>query len=176
MRKTSPMSFGGQPVIDVHAHALLPEVDAVVDGHPMLDVQTRLEQIRNGDAAMPVNGVMIRERLPGLTELAPRLAAMDEAGVDVQAVSPSPSHYHYWADAELARTVCEVANTSIKGLVGHAPERLVGLGMVPLQHPLLAAEMLEEAVTGQGLAGVMISSHAPTGDGRTIELSDPGLD
>ncbi|MFA9430190.1 amidohydrolase family protein [Egicoccus sp. AB-alg2] len=167
---------GADLVVDVHAHALLPAIDDIVAGHPMLDVQSRLERIRNGDEAMPINGEMVRTRLPRLLELAPRLAAMDEARVDVQIVSPSPNQYHYWADPELARRICDAANASIAALVDQAPDRLVGIGMVPLQHPLLAAEILDEAVSRHGLVGVELSSHAPTGDGGTVELSDFALD
>jgi aminocarboxymuconate-semialdehyde decarboxylase len=164
------------PVVDVHAHALLPTVDELVAGHPMLKAQVALDRARNGGEALAVNGEMIRARLPRLLELEPRLAAMDAADVDVQVVSPSPSHYHYWADPELARELCREANTAINALAARAPTRLRGMGMVPLQHPALAAELLEEAVHDHRLAGVVISSHAPTRDGGTIELSDPRLE
>src|SRR5690606_39141580 len=51
-----------------------------------------------------------------------------------------------------------------------APDRLRGLGLVPLQHPEHTVPALDHAL-GQGLAGVEISSHAP---GR--ELSDPAYE
>jgi aminocarboxymuconate-semialdehyde decarboxylase len=82
-------------------------------------------------------------------------------------VSPSPSHYHYWADARLADRVCRLANEGTAQHCAKAPDRLSGLGLVPLQHPELAPALLDHALE-QGLRGVEISSHAP---GR--ELSDP---
>jgi aminocarboxymuconate-semialdehyde decarboxylase len=113
---------------------------------------------------------MIAERMGRLTRVPERLADMDAAGVDVQIVSPSPSHYHYWADRDLARTVWRLANEGTAAHCAEAPGRLHGLGLVPLQHPGPAVEALDHALS-LGLKGVEISSHAP---GR--ELSDPKLE
>ncbi|MGW1672393.1 amidohydrolase family protein [Streptomyces sp. NPDC002324] len=158
------------PTIDVHAHLLLPQVEEAVAGNPGLAAARRLDARRNGPEALAVNGRMVRDRIPRLTDVEARLTAMDASGIDVQLVSPSPSHYHYWADENLARTVWELANAGTAAHVAQAPDRLHGLGLVPLQHPDLAVEALDHAL-GLGLRGVEISSHAP---GR--ELSDPAYD
>ncbi|MET7474073.1 amidohydrolase family protein [Streptomyces sp. NPDC005648] len=158
------------PTIDVHAHVLLPEVDALVAGLPGLAEARALDARRNGPAALAVNGPMVGERVPRLTDVAVRLAAMDAQGVDVQLVSPSPSHYHYWADEETAEKVYRLANEATAAHCARARDRLHGLGLAPLQHPESAVRALEHAV-GLGLSGVEISSHAP---GR--ELSDPAYE
>ncbi|CAL9291973.1 amidohydrolase family protein [Streptomyces sp. SudanB182_2057] len=155
------------PTVDVHAHVLLPEVEALVAGLPGLAEARALDARRNGPAALEVNGPMVRERVPRMTDPRLRLAAMDAQGVDVQLVSPSPSHYHYWADEDTAAKVYRLANEATAAHCSAAPDRLRGLGLVPLQHPGQAVRALEHALE-QGLAGVEISSHAP---GR--ELSDP---
>ncbi|POX50908.1 amidohydrolase family protein [Streptomyces sp. Ru72] len=155
------------PTVDVHAHVLLPEVDALVADLPGLAGARALDARRNGPAALAVNGPMVRERAPRMTDVTARLAAMDAQGVDVQLVSPSPSHYHYWADEETAEKVFRRANEATAAHCAQAPGRLHGLGLVPLQHPEQAVRALEHALE-QGLLGVEISSHAP---GR--ELSDP---
>lgn len=158
------------PTVDVHAHVLLPEVDALVEGRPGAAEARVLEARRNGPDALAVSGTMVRERLPRLTDPGVRLAAMDTQGVDVQLVSPSPSHYHYWADEETAEKVYRLANEASAAHCSAAPDRLRGLGLVPLQHPPLAVEALDHALS-QGLLGVEISSHTP---GR--ELSDPAYE
>lgn len=164
------------PTIDVHAHILLPGVEAAVATAPGLAAHRALDGRRNGPEAAAVSGAMVRERLPLLTDPAQRLAAMDAAGVDIQLVSPSPSHYHYWADQALARDVWQAANTGTADHCAKAPDRLIGLGLVPLQHPELAPEALTHALN-HGLRGVQISSHAAGPDGaRPVELSDPRLD
>jgi aminocarboxymuconate-semialdehyde decarboxylase len=158
------------PTIDIHAHLLLPEVEETVAGRPGLAEARALDARRNGPAALAVNGPMVGARVPKLTDTAVRLAAMDAQGVDIQLVSPSPSHYHYWAESQLAATVCRLANEGTAAHCAKAPDRLHGLGLVPLQHPVLAVELLDHALE-QGLRGVEISSHAP---GR--ELSDPAYE
>ncbi|KUL43826.1 amidohydrolase [Streptomyces sp. NRRL F-4489] len=163
-------AFPTCPTVDVHAHLLLPRVEEAVAGHPALAGARVLDARRNGRAALAVNGPMVRDRIPLLTDPARRLAAMDAAGIDIQLVSPSPSHYHYWADEQLARTAHELANTGTAAHCAQAPDRLYGLGLAPLQHPRLAVELLDHALD-QGLLGIEISSHAP---GR--ELSDPAYE
>ncbi|WTJ79231.1 amidohydrolase [Kitasatospora sp. NBC_01539] len=158
------------PTVDVHAHLLLPEVEALVADAPALAEARALDARRNGPEALAVSGPMVRERIPLLTDVTARLAAMDAQGVDVQLVSPSPSHYHYWADETTARQVWQTADRVTADHCAKAPERLRGLGLVPLQHPHLAVEALDHALDG-GLLGVEISSHAPG-----VELSDPRLE
>ncbi|WP_327313246.1 amidohydrolase family protein [Streptomyces sp. NBC_01235] len=158
------------PTVDVHAHILIPEVEEAVAGLPGLVEARALDARRNGPAALAVSGPMVRERIPRATDAALRLAAMDAQGVDVQLVSPSPSHYHYWADEEIAEKVYRLANEATAAHCAQAPDRLKGLGLVPLQHPALAVDALEHALD-LGLLGVEISSHTP---GR--ELSDPAYD
>ncbi|WP_328479232.1 amidohydrolase [Streptomyces sp. NBC_00377] len=158
------------PTTDVHAHLLLPEVEEAVAGHPGLAEARALDARRNGPAALAVNGPMVGARVPQLTDAAVRLTAMDAQGVDIQLVSPSPSHYHYWAEPQLAQIVCRLANEGTAAHCAKAPDRLYGLGLVPLQHPDLVVGLLDHALD-QGLRGVEISSHAP---GR--ELSDPAYE
>ncbi|MER6157663.1 amidohydrolase family protein [Streptomyces sp. NPDC001868] len=158
------------PTVDVHAHILIPEVEEAVAGLPGLAEARALDARRNGPASLAVSGPMVRALLPRATDVSVRLAAMDAQGVDVQLVSPSPSHYHYWADEETAEKVYRLANEATAAHCAQAPDRLRGLGLVPLQHPEQAVRALEHALE-QGLSGVEISSHAP---GR--ELSDPAYE
>jgi aminocarboxymuconate-semialdehyde decarboxylase len=160
------------PIVDVHAHVLLPGLQAMAaDRDPDgFAAAGELDLRRQGAASSAVSGAMIRERFPRLTVLARRLADMDATGVDVQVVSPSPSHYYPWAAAALAGDIARAANRAVAALLAEAPERLIGLGLVPLQHPALCPDLLDDALD-QGLAGVEISSFAPG-----VELSDERLD
>ncbi|OZC81764.1 amidohydrolase [Rhodococcus sp. 06-412-2C] len=159
------------PIIDVHAHTIVPEVEAVVAGHPGLVAHRALDALRNGAESQQVSGRMVASKIPQLTTIDRRLADMDAAGIDVQVVSPSPSQYHYWADRELAEVVTASANRGIAALVAEEPSRLTGLGLIALQHPDTAVDALDDAVVTCGLAGVEISSFAPG-----VELSDERLE
>jgi len=156
--------------VDVHAHVLLPEIEALVEGAPGLAEARSLDARRNGPAALAVNAPMVRERAPHMVDVGARLSLMGTQGVDVQLVSPSPSHYHYWAGGTVAEQVYRLANEATAAHCSAAPDRLRGLGLVPLQHPRLTVRALDHALE-QGLYGVEISSHAP---GR--ELSDPAYE
>lgn len=160
-------------ICDVHAHLLLPALQQEVERRAPEEMAAaaRLELQRNGAASLAVSGPMVGARIPRLTDVTVRLAEMDRQGVDRQWVSISPNHFYPWADEDLAAFVAAEINAAIAAHVASAPERLVGLGVVPLQHPALIVPALEDAVLGQGLAGVEISSFA--GD---VELSDERLD
>lgn len=179
------------PVVDVHAHVLLPALAQYAAESAPKDFAAAqaLDARRQGPESLAASGAMIKERWPQLVDLPRRLADMDAAGIDVQLVSPSPSHYYYFAGPELAASLARRANTAVRDLVTAAPARLAGLGLVPLQHPDLMVEALEHAVLECGLLGVEIGSYAPGtaanpgADGRpegpiagTVELSDPRLE
>lgn len=163
-----------RPVVtDVHAHILLPSLHAEIERRAPEGVRAAaaLELTRNGAESLAVSGPMVGSRVPKLTDVTVRLADMDAQGVDRQWVSASPNHFYPWADEELAVWAARESNRLIAAHVALAPERLTGLGLVPLQHPDRIVECLDDAVVDHGLAGVEISSFA--GD---VELSDPRLE
>ena len=169
------------PTVDVHAHILIPALqqrvaDADSDGFAALQA---LEMRRNGPESLAASGRMIKERWPQLTDLDRRLADMDAQGVDVQLVSPSPSHFYYFSGEKLSLELAKQANEAVRDFVDRAPDRLNGLGLVPLQHPHLMVEALQHAVLECGLLGVEIGSFAATQsdpERSTVELSDLRLE
>lgn len=172
-----------QGPIDVHAHLLLPGLaEEMAQRAPGLTDQAgALEVRRNGPESMQASGKMIGDRFGKLTDLDTRLAQMDAQGVARQWVSPSPSHFYPWADAELARFAWTRAHRDLAEHVAGAPDRLDGLGLIPLQHPEQCVEALEDAVLGHGFLGVEISSFADADPddasyADTVELSDPRLE
>ena len=145
--------------IDIHAHALIEEVETAVRGHP--DWRREMEQVARltGEASLHHNRqLMNNEWMPGLTRIDRRVAAMDKMGIDVQAVSVVPTQYHYWADRDLATRLVSIANQGIAEICAARPDRLVGLGLAALQHPDLAVVQLDHAVRRLGLKGVIVST------------------
>jgi aminocarboxymuconate-semialdehyde decarboxylase len=156
--------------VDVHAHAVIPAA-LRFGGDPRAVAAAKREAELLGSDAVEVNRVMIERVAPLLTELPRRLAAMDGMGVDVQVVSPSPVHYHDWADEQLAAQISREVNEGIAALCAKSSDRLTGLGIAPLHHPALAAGELAYAIGTLGLRGVEIPTRA--GD---RELGDPELE
>src|SRR6267378_2928041 len=71
-------------------------------------------------------------------DLDARLAAMDEQGVEVHALSLSQP-MGYWADGELAKCISETYNDALARAHERHPKRLVGLATLPMHEPALAA-------------------------------------
>ncbi|MDS2173439.1 amidohydrolase family protein [Nesterenkonia sp. CL21] len=160
-------------ITDVHAHLLMPDLQAEVERRDPAGVAAaaELEMVRQGEESLRASAAMIGSRFAALTDLETRLSRMDSQGVDRQWVSPSPNHYYPWADEELAVWAACEANRHIAEHVADAPDRLTGLGLVPLQQPQALVHCLEDAVSTRSLAGVEVSSFA--GD---VELSDERLE
>jgi predicted TIM-barrel fold metal-dependent hydrolase len=158
------------PVVDVHAHLAVPAAEALVASAIGMAEEIAAEQAAHSAQSLEVNRAQLARVVPLMADLDRRLADMDAMGVDVQAVGPMPMH-HYWTDAALAADFTRATNEGIAAFCARAPQRLAGLGTVPLQHPELAAAELRHAVRTLGLRGASVST---TVAGR--ELADPAHD
>jgi aminocarboxymuconate-semialdehyde decarboxylase len=127
--------------VDVHAHCSIPE-------------------------AMALLGLKVGPPTLLMSDPAERLRAMDEQGIDVEALSINA--YWYKADREVARELIRIQNEKLAEICAAHPERFVAFASVALQHPDLAAEQLENAVKRYGLRGAAVGGSV---DGA--ELADP---
>ncbi len=137
--------FNGRHVktIDVHAHCAIPEAMALLD--------------RRADRP----GLLMAE-----TPLADRIRAMDEQGIDMEALSINP--YWYGADRDLAAEIIRIQNEKLAEISASMPDRFVAFATNALQHPDLAAEQLEDGVKKYGLRGASVG-----GSVNGEELADP---
>src|SRR5437773_8509419 len=125
--------------VDVHAHCAVPEAMALM-----------------GLKVEPQTLIMGQDRI----------RAMDEQGIDVEALSVNP--YWYKAERDLARALIKIQNEKLAELCASQPDRFVAFATVALQYPDLAAEQLEEGVKKLGLRGGSIGASV-----YGEELSDP---
>ncbi|WP_406438120.1 amidohydrolase [Streptomyces sp. NBC_01613] len=158
------------PVVDFHGHLAAPAADALIAATPGLAAELAAEQRAHSPASLAANRAQLQRLAGKLTDVSERLADLDAMGVDIQVVGPMPMH-HYWADPDLAVRLARTVNQAVAAHCAQAPERLYGLGTVPLQHPDLAVALLDKAVTEYGLYGISVST---TVEGR--ELADPRHD
>jgi aminocarboxymuconate-semialdehyde decarboxylase len=115
-------------VVDIHAHMLVPAVEAIVADRPERALALREQAEAAGAESTQHNRQLFaNDYLPKLTDVATRLEAMDAMGVDMQAVSLSPTQYYYWADRDLARAIARAANEHLAELSAAHPDRFVGL-------------------------------------------------
>jgi aminocarboxymuconate-semialdehyde decarboxylase len=127
--------------IDVHAHCSVPE-------------------------AMALMGLKVAPTTLLMAQPAERLRAMDEQGIDVEALSINP--YWYKAERDVAKELIRIQNEKLAEICAANPERFVAFASVALQHPDLAAEQLEEGVKKYGLRGAGVG-----GSVNGLELADP---
>ena len=165
------MRLADQISIDIHAHAIIPESEAIARSNSGWDRANEVAALDTGRASTEHNRtLMTTVYRPKFADVEVRLRAMDAMGIDVQAVSPAPL-YHYWAGRELAGKIVASANQGISALCARRPDRLVGFAMLSMQHPDLAVEQLEHAMRTLKLKGAIISTHV-----NDSELADPKYD
>jgi len=145
------------PVIDIHCHIVSPEAAALVRESGLAPDEP-MGHFSN-EATRAVNKAQAETVRPMLTSVERRLADMDRMGVDIQAISPAPPQYFYWTPPELGRDAARLINDNISATVAKHPDRLVGLGTVPMQAPEFAVAELERAVKGLGLRGVELCTN-----------------
>jgi aminocarboxymuconate-semialdehyde decarboxylase len=163
------MSIAAGASIDIHAHAIVPELEPIVRNEDGFRRELeRMAASASADSARHNRDLMRTVYAPRFANVGERIAAMDAMGIDVQAVSPAPTQYHYWANRGVAERITETANAGVATLCANHPDRLVGLGTVPLQHPEFAAAALEHALADHGLRGVIVNTNV-----NGIDLADP---
>ena len=98
-----------------------------------------------------------------------RIQAMDEQGIDIEALSINPN---FWdkLERDLQAQIVQLQNEKVAEICAKTPDRFVGLASVSLAHPDLAAEQLDTAVKKLGMRGALIG-----GSVNGADLSDPKL-
>ena len=131
--------------IDVHSHCVIPEAMALMGQKIAGDVKGQLDQV-----------IVVENRL----------RAMDEQGIDMEALSINPSWYRL--ERDLVTKAIKIQNEKLAELCAAHPDRFVAYASVALQYPDLAVQQLEEAVKKLGLRGAAVGAKVG-GD----EFSDP---
>jgi aminocarboxymuconate-semialdehyde decarboxylase len=132
--------------VDVHAHCHVPEAMALM--------------------GLKVTGAPNLPAVLVMSQAADRIRAMDEQGIDVEALSINA--FWYKADRDVAQKIIAIQNEKLAEACAANPERFVAFASVALQFPDLAAEQLEQGVKKYGLRGAAIG-----GSVNGEELSDP---
>ena len=87
-----------------------------------------------------------------------RLRDMDEAGIDMQVISPVCLHEGL-VDPSEATAAAKVTNDEIYRIIKQYPKRFAGFAGLACHDPEGAAKELERAVKDLGLKGAMVYSH-----------------
>lgn len=102
---------------------------------------------------------------PGIEDLGEgRIAAMDEAGIDVQILSNVPGAEA--VEPPLAVELTTQANDAVAAAVTKYPGRFLGFATLPMRDPQAAAAELERTVRDHGFVGALINGHV---NGRYLD-------
>jgi len=155
--------------IDVHTHFVPREMPPAPGRNPRWPTV----EVKSGDqAAIMIGGRLFRTVDSRSWDAERRLEDMGEDGVGVQVVSPMPELLSHWFPVEDADLLADHVNHAIAELCSGHPRDFVGVGMVPVQDPILAARKLQ-MVKSLGLCGIEIGTHIdglPLGDARLNEF------
>src|SRR6202046_4729085 len=127
---------------------------------------SRLDPLARDDTRAGVPPGEMGERLREVG--ARRIAAMDEAGLDIQVISLTSPGLQNLPPDEATRLQVET-NDRIAELVNLHPDRFQGFATLASPAPAAAAEELERAVTKLGLNGALLFGR--TGE-RNLDHSD----
>jgi aminocarboxymuconate-semialdehyde decarboxylase len=131
--------------IDIHSHCVIPEAMALMG-----------QKLGGGVRGQEQQVIVFEERL----------GAMNEQGIDMEALSINPTWYRL--DRDRAAKVISLQNEKLADLCAAHPERFVAFASLALQFPDLAVQQLETAVKKYNLRGAAIGGSV-AGD----EFADP---
>ena len=157
----------GHP-IDVHAH-WYPKawLDLLAQHGPAAGLEWR--EVEGKGPQFKVGHLTTGPAGPRFIDLDARIAAMDEQGVAVHALSLSQPMV-YWAGRELGNRLASAYNDELARAHEAYPRRLVGLATLPLHAPDLAVREVERAAALPGVRGFYLATRV-----LAQELSDPAL-
>src|SRR5262249_52438744 len=130
---------------------------------PAIEEEFRTQRNPDATSASPLG-----EDLADLGER--RLAAMDQAGIDLQVISHTTPGVQALGP-ERATELARDANDRLAAAVSEHPDRFAGFATLPTPAPEAAADELERAVRELGLKGAMVNGHTA---GRFLD--DPSFD
>lgn len=144
-------------VIDIHSHFVPQDFPAPPSGVPESEWPV-MQAMDDGRAQMVIGGEPFRVFDTAYWDVAGRLEFMDREGIDFQLLSPLPELLGYWFAPETTEALARHMHAQMAAAIASAPDRLAGIGMVPLQDVPRAVAMLEE-ISGLGFKGVLVASN-----------------
>ncbi|WP_179273580.1 MULTISPECIES: amidohydrolase family protein [unclassified Rhodococcus (in: high G+C Gram-positive bacteria)] len=128
-------------MIDVHAHLFFDELLGMAgDYGPALASSSSGNELVTGSYRWPMGGLTRLSIDPS-----ERVAALDEAGIDMQVVSLSPLWFFHHTSVDVAGPFLRRANELVAEFCARAPGRLLGLAAIPAQDAESAVAELERA-------------------------------
>jgi len=143
------------PIIDTHAHIVVPEI--LRDAKPAETWRPRVVW-ENGKQFVEYGPKRIGSATREFVTPEKILDELTKSGVDAALLCPWVSLVRYEATPEESLNACQVQNDALSSLVKKYQKQIAALGMIPLQDVALAIKELERLMKS-GLKGVEIGTH-----------------
>lgn len=153
-------------VIDVHAHWYPPEWVALMEREGDAN-GARMGRNERGLVTAIIPGLSVVFQ-PQYIDIATRLAAMDKTGVAMHALSLTQP-MAFWAPPAFGLKLCQTYNDACVAVHQKHPDRFVGLAMLPMQDPKLAAEELDRVAKLSAIRGIYMATHI---NGKNLDERD----
>ncbi len=153
--------------IDVHNHIILLNAFSKLKQKYSAFIP-RIEAEPNGMYTLTIRGHKVLSRRKGRYDLEERIKDMDRMHVCIHTLTVGPNTLYYDLDSQAGLELSKAQNEAMAEVVEKHPDRFVGLGVVPLQDPVLAAEEAERAVKTLGLKGFAVG---PSINGKNLDDS-----
>jgi len=150
--------------VDVHAHLSVPAGEALAKPYFRRELEPRV--LHSSDESLRYNREVRHapEQAARFEEPEARIEDMDHQGIDVQVLAVPPTEYFYWLEPEVALRACRLQHERLAEVVARHPDRFVAVANLPMDHPALAVEVMEEAARDLCFPGFQISADVNGGD------------
>ncbi|MBM2811939.1 MAG: amidohydrolase, partial [Chloroflexi bacterium] len=118
-------------------------------GRDWIEFPERFEQLTPHQRSLPC-ALVPGKHNPGYFDAVARAKWLDEAGIDMQVLVPSPSPFGYNLDPEFGLAICRSYNNAIGRVIQRCPGRYIGLSFLPMQDPMAAIDELDRATIELG--------------------------
>ncbi|XP_046919344.2 2-amino-3-carboxymuconate-6-semialdehyde decarboxylase [Dermatophagoides farinae] len=149
--------------IDIHAHILpeiLPSFKEKFGYSGWVQLEHKIDS--NGKKISKLiydDGSFMRDVDERLYCVQTRLMEMQKNGVSKQIISTVPVTFNYWAKGEDNEFVSRYLNDNITHVVRQCPDKLIGLGTLPMQNVELAIKEMIRCKSELGMKGLIIGTH-----------------
>lgn len=150
--------------IDVHSHLSVPASAALAK--PFFEPEMDPRSLYSSEESLRYNKELraTPEVVGKFEQPEARIQDMDKQGIDIQVLSVTPNEYFYWLDEEVSVRACRQQHERFAEVVAQYPDRFTAVANLPMNHPALALEVMEEAKRDFGFNGFEISADVLGGD------------
>jgi len=153
------------PTVDLHNH-VIPQT--IVDAIAATPERFTARIDRSGPITKIIHDQGYAYPLfPEFVDVAAKIESMDRRKIDIAVLSTAPTMYFYWADAATAADAARLINDGIAAMVAQRPDRLRGMGTLPMQDPAAAVRELERCVDLYDFRAIEIGTSV-----EGVQLSD----